>query len=89
MDNESQTTQKNLNLGSYGKGGTRAIGCEACNCSTAGPDNLHLTSHLMEQIIKRDNLNRAYFRVTANKGAAGIDGMKVDELLQVVKQFTG
>jgi len=35
----------------------------------------------MEQIINRDNLNRAYLRVTANKGAAGVDSMTVDELL--------
>lgn len=89
MDNRAQTTQNKLNLGSPteslrtdGKGGTEAIECEACYCSTAKPDNLHLTDHLMEQVTERDNLNRAYYRVTANKGAAGIDGMKVDELLK-------
>jgi len=39
-----------------------------------------LTSHLMERICERANLNRAYKRVKANKGAAGVDGMNVDEL---------
>lgn len=39
-----------------------------------------LTKHLMEEICKPANLNRAYKRVKANKGAAGIDGMTVDEL---------
>ena len=34
----------------------------------------------MEDIADRDNLNRAYLRVKANKGAAGVDGMTVDEL---------
>ena len=39
-----------------------------------------LTMHLMEKICEPSNLNRAYKRVKANKGAAGIDNMTVDEL---------
>lgn len=81
MDNGPLTTQKNLNFGSDGNGGTEAVEHEACNCSTAEPERSFLTSPLMEQIIERDNLNRAYLRVVANKGAAGVDGMTVDELL--------
>ena len=38
------------------------------------------TQYLMEQICQRGNLNQAYKRVKANKGAAGIDGMTVDDL---------
>jgi RNA-directed DNA polymerase len=34
----------------------------------------------MERVCERANLNRAYKRVKANKGAAGVDGMSVDEL---------
>jgi len=81
MDNGTPTTQKNLNFGHGGKSGTQSAGFEACNCSTAKPQRASLTSHLMEQIIERDNLNRAYLRVVANKGAAGVDGMTVDDLL--------
>jgi retron-type reverse transcriptase len=40
---------------------------------------------LLGRIISRDNLNRAYKRVKANKGSHWIDGMKVDELLQHLK----
>ena len=36
---------------------------------------------LLEDILNRENLNRAYKRVKANKGAAGIDGMNVEEAL--------
>lgn len=39
-----------------------------------------LTSCLMEKICDRKNLNLAYKRVKANKGACGIDGMTVDEM---------
>jgi RNA-directed DNA polymerase len=34
----------------------------------------------MEEVTERDNLNRAYRQVRANKGAAGVDGMTVGEL---------
>jgi len=34
----------------------------------------------MEQILNKDNLNAAYLQVVRNKGAAGIDGMTVEEL---------
>lgn len=35
---------------------------------------------LLEKILYKDNLNRAFKRVKANKGAPGIDGMTVDEI---------
>lgn len=41
---------------------------------------------LLEEILDRDNMNLAYKRVKANKGSHGVDGMKVDELLQFLKQ---
>lgn len=44
------------------------------------------TANLLEQILHRDNLNRAYKRVKKNKGSHGVDGMQVDELLPFLKQ---
>lgn len=38
-------------------------------------------AQLFEEILNRDNLNRAYERVKANKGAPGIDGMTVEDSL--------
>ena len=38
------------------------------------------TSSLMEQILSKENLNAAYLQVVRNKGAAGVDGMTVEEL---------
>jgi RNA-directed DNA polymerase len=45
------------------------------------------TNGLIERIIDRNNLNQAFKRVKANKGSYGIDGMKVDELLQYIKKM--
>ena len=44
---------------------------------------------LMERILDRDNLNRAYRRVRSNKGAPGIDGMTVEEALPWLKEHRG
>ena len=40
---------------------------------------------LLEAIMEKDNLNNAFKKIKSNKGAHGIDGMKVDELLQYLK----
>lgn len=40
---------------------------------------------LLEKILEKDNLNRAFKRVKANKGAPGVDGMTIDETLQWLK----
>ena len=44
------------------------------------------TNELLELIIRRENLNRAYRQVKRNKGSAGIDRMQVDELLPYLRQ---
>lgn len=41
---------------------------------------------LLERILHRDNLNAAWKKVKDNKGAAGIDGMTVDEMLPYLKE---
>ncbi len=41
---------------------------------------------LLEKVLDRRNLNKAYKRVKANKGASGVDGMTVDEALPWLKE---
>lgn len=41
---------------------------------------------LLERILDRKNLNRAYKRVRANRGAPGIDGMTVEEALPWLRE---
>ena len=40
---------------------------------------------LLEKILDRNNLNKAYKKVKSNKGAGGIDKMNVDELLTFLR----
>ena len=44
---------------------------------------------LLEQILASDNLQQAWKRVKQNKGASGIDGMKVDHYLEWAKVHWG
>ena len=44
------------------------------------------TGNLLELILRKDNLNKAYKKVKANNGKGGIDGMQVDELLPYLKE---
>lgn len=41
---------------------------------------------LMEKILAKDNMNKAYKRVVKNGGSQGIDGMSVAELLSYLKE---
>ncbi|WP_312811531.1 group II intron reverse transcriptase/maturase [Sedimentibacter sp.] len=43
-------------------------------------------AELLEDILHRNNLNAAWKKVKDNKGAAGIDGMSVDEMLPYLKE---
>ncbi len=37
------------------------------------------SNELFEQVLQPTNLKRAWSQVRANKGAAGVDGMSIDE----------
>ena len=41
---------------------------------------------LMEVILSKENLNRAYKKVVANKGASGIDDITVEELGSYIRE---
>ena len=44
------------------------------------------TNNLLELILRKDNLNKAYKQVKRNKGKGEIDGMQVDELLPFLRE---
>ena len=56
-------------------------------CSTATREVAERDgADLLERVLDRNNLNRAYKRVKANKGACGVDGMTIDEALPWLKE---
>ena len=63
-----------------GEARSRSVRPEESQASAASEPARALKANLMEEVTSRDNLNRAYFRVKANKGAAGVDGLSVDDL---------
>jgi len=69
-----------VRLGAGGEGGTGAAAREESQMPTASERKRALTGDLMERVCERENLNRAYKRVKANKGAPGVDGMTVGAL---------
>jgi len=50
-------------------------------------ENLTDKMQMMERILAPENLRAAYRRVQANKGAAGVDGMTVNELEAYLKEY--
>jgi RNA-directed DNA polymerase len=61
-------------------GGTETVKAGYGTESPASPECL------MEEVCQRDNLVRALKRVKANKGSPGIDGMRVEELADYLKE---
>jgi len=53
----------------------------AINWTRVGEGSHQSTDQLMELVVSRTNMGRAYSQVVGNRGAAGVDGMTVDELL--------
>jgi len=56
----------------YGKGASSG----AARREPVGPE----TTQMMEAVVARENMLRAYEQVMSNKGAAGIDEMTVEQL---------
>jgi len=69
--------QESPRHGEGSEGGTRPSPREEQQASTANGPARALTEHLMEEVADRENLNRAYRRVKANRGAPGVDGMTI------------
>src|SRR6516162_8867464 len=81
-----EALQAALRLGATGEGGTGS-GAHAEPQSLAALEQQRaLTQHLMEEVAGSANLNQAYKRVKANKGAAGVVAMSITELLPWIRE---
>ena len=58
----------------------REYGFGASNVTAAKEDSHPKRQSLMEAVVGRENMYSAYKRVYANKGAPGVDGMRVEDL---------
>ena len=82
-----QALQASLRHGATGEGRTGSGACAEPQALAAFEQQRALTQHLMEEVAGSGNLNQAYKRVKANKGAAGVDAMSIDELLPCSPTF--
>lgn len=84
-DGVAARDETNIPYGEGGKGGTGTVSFEGQQVIAESRAKETLAQNLMEKVCERHNLNRAYKRVKANKGAGGVDGMNVDDLLAHLK----
>ena len=77
-----QKNQVELNLGTGATGEARSAAAQEteARAAKASLERLAVAGPSMEAVVERANLKQALARVKRNKGAAGIDGMSVDEL---------
>ena len=83
-----QKNQIELNLGTGARGeAPKAAAQEAeARAAKASLERPAVAGPSMEAVIERENLKEALARVKRNKGAAGIDGMSVDDLPIYLKE---
>ncbi len=57
--------------------------------SAAGGQTKSESHALMERVVERGNMQRAYDQVMRNRGAPGIDGLRCEDLKAWLKARTG
>jgi RNA-directed DNA polymerase len=55
------------------------------NCKCLSLTRLAFSNDLLDAVLQRTNLQQAWKQVRANEGAAGVDGMTIDEFPVWVK----
>ena len=61
----------------------------ACSIALTETERRDGAEDLLERILDRNNLNKAYLKVKRNGGSAGVDGMTVEEMLPYLKEHRG
>jgi RNA-directed DNA polymerase len=87
-DPERQEDQSHLNsrTGARGEAPGTAAGAAEARVAVTCLERPAVAGPSMEGVVERENLKKALARVKRNKGAAGIDGMTVDELPAYLKE---
>jgi len=87
-DDKQQNIQIELDFPSSPAGEAREAGREETESPRVmnGAENPARTNRVMEEVCERENLKEALWRVKANKGSAGVDGMTVGGITDYLKQ---
>lgn len=82
-----QKNQIELNLGTGARGEALKVAAQETEArpAKASLERPAVAGPSMEAVIQRENLKKALAQVKRNKGAAGVDGMTVDELPAYLK----
>ena len=54
-------------------------------CTETEKERRQIMSQLLEEILSRDNMMLAYKKVKANKGASGVDGVRIEDIDQYLR----
>ena len=83
-----QKNQVELNLGTGAKGEARSAAAQETEARAAKAclERPAVAGPSMEAVVERENLKKALAQVKRNKGAAGVDGMTVDDLAAYLKE---
>ena len=75
-------------MGTEAKGEAPSVAAQETEAHTAGAglERPAVAGPSMEAVVERENLKKALAQVKRNKGAAGIDGMTVNELASYLKE---
>jgi hypothetical protein len=82
-----QNNQVMLNLGAEMMGEARSVATQETEIGTAKAplESPAAAGPSMELVVERDNMRRALEQVRRNKGASGVDGMTVDDVVPYLK----
>jgi RNA-directed DNA polymerase len=83
VESQAEMPQRPARVGGGTAEGNRhaRLADTACNGHTGQPVVV-----TMEEVLSRENMLAAYHRVVGNRGAAGVDGVTVDELESLIRQ---
>ena len=83
-----QKNQVELNLDTGAKGEALITAVQETETRAASPEieSRAAVGPSMEAIVERNNLRKALAQVKRNKGAAGIDGITIDDLAPYLKE---
>jgi len=88
MAKETQTSRAEMPDTTPGGSGRnpRGSGGGVSSATARREDTCPETENVMEVVVERENMRRAYRRVVSNRGSAGGDGMSVEELKPYLRE---